>query len=167
MSLNDILITPAMLSLLYKTALIEIQGNLPSQKKKSAANTPLYLGDNQKKVLIVSHFEDAVHIPDHMLDFLTNILTACKLTIADTAIFNLNNKEEMQIPELISGLQPRIILLFGVGPENLDLPARFPHFQKQILNKITYLACPHLEEIEGDKELKLKLWGSLKNIFPV
>jgi hypothetical protein len=123
------------------------------------------LGNNQKNILIVVNFSNAVYLPDHELSFLTGIISACKLTIADVAIINLHNYPEVSYKELIMGFNSKIVFLFGIEPADFGLPMSFPHFQIQPFSNVTYLFSPTLRELENDKILKSKLWGSLKRIF--
>ena len=39
------------------------------------------LGNNQKNILIVVNYGNAVHLPDEELSFLTSMLAACKLSL--------------------------------------------------------------------------------------
>ncbi len=54
-----------------------------------------------------------------------------------------------------------------VDPIHLGLPVNFPTFQLQELDNKMYMHAPSLEKIEKEKELKHKLWISLKQIFIV
>jgi hypothetical protein len=57
------------------------------------------------------------------------------------------------------------IILFGISPVAFGLPINFPPFQIQKVDSIQFVASPALEDIMGDKSLKVKLWNSLKQIF--
>jgi hypothetical protein len=124
-----------------------------------------YLGENKQKVLVVVNYPVIAHIPDAQLDFLTKLLVACKLNLGDSAIFNFNKYSASDFNNIISFFEPKTILMFGVDPSDFGLPILFPTFQVQSFNQSTYLFIPTLEEIEGDKVLKSKLWVCLKKIF--
>ncbi|MBI1344545.1 MAG: hypothetical protein GC171_16615 [Terrimonas sp.] len=164
MNINNITLSEQLLSELYPTLVADVaeqQANLTIQPKNQAKK---YLGKNAKHILILSKFQDAVHLPDTMLEFLSNILLACKLTLADVAIANLSDSDQ-DASLLLKETDPSVVLLFGIEPDELGLPLRFPQFQVQKFNKVTYLSAGHLELIKENKELKSRLWNCLKNIF--
>lgn len=124
-----------------------------------------YLGDNQKNVLILVSNNQAVHLPDNELNFLTGILTACKLSLADVAILNRVNHPEAGYDKLTVDLKTKTALLFGISPVLFDLPMNFPPYQVQHFNGVNYLHAPALSTIENDKGEKMQLWNCLKRIF--
>jgi hypothetical protein len=123
-----------------------------------------FQGKNSKQILILTASDTAQYLPEHELKFLTSVLKACGLTIGDVAILNFK-KQNAGYAVLKSFFQNRIALLFGLEPQSIDLPMNFPQFQLQNFDKCTYLHAPALSEIEKQKELKMKLWGCLKNLF--
>lgn len=159
MSLNNINLNAQMIADLYPDTLVEITSTSESKKEKKLR----YLGDNQKQITILVNNKEVPFLNDGEFNFLTSILTACKLSIADVAIVNLasNNNPE----ELTTELNSKIVLLFEVTPAEINLPINFPHFQVQQFNKRTYLYAPAFSIIENDKAVKIKLWQSLKTIF--
>jgi hypothetical protein len=126
-----------------------------------------YLGANQKNILVMVDYPDTVHLPDEELSFLTSMLTACKLSLADVVIINRNNYKETPYKELISHFKSKIIFLFGVDPVSFGLPVSFPHFQVQPFANASFLYAPPLEERKKDELLKSKLWVSLRRIFGI
>jgi hypothetical protein len=161
MSLNDIQLTPTLIADLYNNKLVEQKQNQTLPAK------PGFLGKNEKKILIASIDHDAVYMSDKQLAFLTNVLDACKLSLADVAILNLQNLDEDARSAVFSSPDARTVLLFGIEPEAIGLPVHFPAFQVQEFNKRTYLHAPLLSVIEADKDLKKQLWNSLKKIFSI
>jgi hypothetical protein len=123
------------------------------------------LGGNLKNVLIIINTEEAVHLPDHELTFLTGVLGACKLSLADVAIVNLTNHPEATYRELTTFFKSRIVLLFNVEPATFGLPMNFPHYQIQAFAGNTFLYAPSLRNLENDKVEKSKLWVCLKRLF--
>lgn len=181
MSLNDLHLTPSIISALYPFSLINLDKTddnvLPSKPTASVAETPIkpmpvetgwrYLGNNQKNILVIVNYDTAVHIPDEELSFLTNMLAACKLSLGDVAIINKNNYKETGYKEFLSHFKSNIIFLFGVEPVAFGLPVSFPYFQVQSLTNCTFLYTPSLEEHRKDSLLKSKLWVSLRSIFGI
>lgn len=181
MGLNDLRLSPAVLSRLYPTSLINtgntdiIQSVAPTKElikanletEQPTGQTWKFLGNNHQKILIVVNYSNAVHLPDEELSFLTNMLAACKLSLGDVAIVNRNNYKDILYKELLTHFQSRIVFLFGVEPAGFGLPVSFPYFQVQSLANITFLYTPALEERHTDTLLKSKLWVSLRSIFGI
>ncbi len=167
MNLNNITLSPRLITDLYANSLIEgtsVRTKVKEPAKKAGKN---YLGDNLQRVVIASEYAHAVFIPEESLDFLTTILAACNLSLADVAILNLHDMEPAEAHSLITSLNAEKLLLFGVEPTRAGLPVRFPHYQKQVVNQLTCLSAPMLEEISQTKEKKGKLWASLKILFNI
>jgi len=109
-------------------------------------------------------------MPDNQLTFLTKILEACRMTLADVAIVN-NATAPVTITALRQQLQPKTVLLFGVEPTAIRLPINFPTFKQLSYDDCTYLSSPALDQLVPDtgdsKLLKSKLWVCLKTLFDV
>jgi len=125
------------------------------------------LGHNQKGISIVVHYAGITHLPDTELQFLTSILSACKLSLADVAIINYHTHMGTPVRQFLDHFHSKTVLLFGVTPDQFGLSARFPEFQVQQLAGVTYLASPALEICSADVPLKKQLWTSLKRIFSI
>lgn len=125
------------------------------------------LGHNQKDISIVVNYAGITHLPDTELQFLTNILSACKLSLADVAIVNYYSHAGTPVRQFLDHFHSKTVLLFGVTPDQFGLSARFPEFQVQQLAGVTYLSSPALEICSADVDLKKQLWTSLKRIFSI
>src|SRR5688500_220954 len=108
MSLNNLALSSQLIADLYPTSLIE---QVPSSSKKE---TLKFLGKNQKNILILVSKDNAVFLEDSELNFLTSVLTACKLSLADIAIVNLSSLERPDYLNIKKQLNSRIVLLFDV-----------------------------------------------------
>ena len=160
MSLNNIKLSPQLLVDLYSDVLVESYATDVPEKPLQ-----LYIGKNQKHILIVvSNEAHAIH--DHELNFLTSVLTACKLSLTDVVIVNWPVIETNHL-EILETLESKTVLLFNIDPISFGLPINFPPFQIQSHNKKTYLHAPSLLQIENNIDLKKKLWTSLKILFNV
>ena len=103
MSLNNIQLNPSLLADMYRTSLVETKENVrPEEKKhKSAAietdakDTKAaswkYLGEYKKNILIIVRYKGVPYLPDEQLNFLTSVLSACKLNLGEVAVFNTAN----------------------------------------------------------------------------
>jgi hypothetical protein len=160
MSLNNIQLSPQLLASLYPDVIIETPGK--QQEKKSEFR---FLGNNKKNILILVSKEEIPFLEDIELNFLSNILAACKFSLADVAIVNLRNNATTGYSSLIQFFNSKYVLLFDVAPQEIDLPFNFPHFQIQKFDQCIYLSAPELNKIEPDKATKTQLWTSLKNLF--
>ncbi|HZH01155.1 MAG TPA: hypothetical protein VEY32_08735 [Flavisolibacter sp.] len=162
MSLNSIQLTPYMLAHIYPDVLIETHAiAVPMPQKLS------FLGNNEKQVLIVVNNQDAAFLTDEELAFLTKVLGACGLCMADVAIINWNNLFPKNYKSIIQDLSSKTVLLFDIDADTFGLPIRFPHFQIQRFDQCTYLQVPSLSQIEQDVITKKELWTSLKTLFVI
>ena len=161
MSLNHIHLTPQLLANLYTDTLIESYATvMPDQTYHYQS-----LGGNKKNILIVVAKQNQPFLPDNELQFLTSILSACKLSLADIALVNLDRLKEKGHQQLIDHFKSKFILLFNVEPLQFGLPIHFPPFQIQEFSKCIYMFAPDLQQIEMDKQLKKNLWIALKDLF--
>lgn len=175
MDLNSIKFEITDIALLFKNSLVEID-----EKKKVSPNPDpgsiqtnsdaidtgwKYLGENKKKTLIVVRYAEVTHLPDKQLSFLTRLLAACNLTLADVAILNFHNYSPSDFDKLINYFKPEVVLLFAIEPGEFGMPMIFPQFQVQGHKDSVFVSSPSLETIEPDKNLKGKLWVCLKKIF--
>lgn len=151
-----------MLADLYRNFLVETESKNSAPEPKQLK----YLGNNQKNIIVVVSHESVPFLPDKELSFLSNVLAACKLGIADIGILNAFDREEAQLQNVINE-QANKVLLFGMEPLAIGLPINFPAFQLQPFNNRTYLHAPSLSQIENDKGLKGRLWTSLKAMFGI
>jgi len=161
MSLNNIQLKPNMLADLYHQTLVQTSTTTVPESMQLK-----YLGNNQKNIVVVVRHEKIPFLPDFELNFLANVLSACKLSMADIAIINQQHCHESELKSLIQ-TEGKSILLFGTEPLSIGLPINFPPFQIQHFDKRTYLHAPSLTEIEQDKGLKTKLWNALKAFFQI
>jgi len=169
MSLNSIKFETTDIALLFKNSLVDINEKKqvqPNDTKSSLTDTSWkHLGENKKKTLIVVRYDDAVHLPDKQLSFLTKLLSACNLNLADVAIFNFQDHDASQFNDIINHFQPKAVLLFETKPTEFGMPMNFPDFQVQAYKDSVFVSSPSLETIEPNKDLKGKLWICLKKIY--
>jgi hypothetical protein len=185
MSLNNLDLTAALLSNLYPNSLVvsdspadKKQQPLPEPAIPVESPTPVpateppatgwkFLGNNLRNIVIVVRSGEAVHLPDEELSFLTNMLTACKLGLADVAIVNLERHPGKAYKDFLDEFRARTVLLFGVSPSAFNLPVNFPLFQVQVLANCTFLYTEPLGRMKDDPLLKSKLWVCLRSVFNI
>jgi hypothetical protein len=157
LQINDLLITE-----LYSKVLVDIP--VKQQANPSTADAISFLGNNQKNILIVVNEPNAVFLKDDDLALLTGILSACKLSLADTAIVNVSHAP-VDYKILQEQFKPSVFLIFGTDLKQLDLPLHFPQFQLQSYNGQKLLSAPSLSIMSIDVPLKKQLWTILKQLF--
>jgi len=178
MDLNQINLPPAALASLYGETLVsdnEVSSIPPTAGIKEVPSSSVQaddqkraarsLGNNQQQILVLVNVADAVFLSDESLGFLTGVLSACKLSMADIALVNLHHYPDIPYQTLLTEFKSRIVLLFDKDPASFGLPMKFPHYQLQAFNGNTFLYAPSLQELEKDKVEKSKLWVSLKRLF--
>jgi hypothetical protein len=140
-----------------------------SEDLTTPTRAPLkFLGENKKNVIVLVNEPKALIINENELEFLTKILTACRLTIADIAIVN-TDKQEVTFQILKEELQVAHLLMLGVEPSAIKLPFTIPHFQVQSYSDSKIVYTPNLSGMltnnEESRLQKSKLWVSLKTAF--
>ncbi len=166
MSLDNIQLPPFLIGELYKNFLVDAD-NQQLKPELLEGNNLLFLGKNQKNILLIVQEEDAVYLPDNDLNFLVEILSACKLSLSDTALINVFKNKEANYTSLLEKFKPVTILFFGIEPAKLEFPLQFPHYQLQQYNYQTYLSAPSLSELSADINKKKQLWVCLKKLFSI
>lgn len=164
MSLNDTRLDPFLVKELYKNMLID-PAPVPSGHTVASDADFAFLGNHEKRVVVMVNSPDSAYLPDESLAFLLDILSACKLNMADIALFNLAKNPSITDQIIADRLGPLKVLLFGIDPLSIGMPLQFPHYQVQSFSNRVYLSSPRLEILKSDKEVKLKLWTCLKKIF--
>jgi hypothetical protein len=174
MNLNSVQLPDFVVAELYKNSLVDLGINspkimpvAPQEETVDEGNKWKYLGENRKNILIVVDYSGSFYLPDEDLTFLTTMLSACQLSLADVAIVNRNNNAGINYREYLSQLAAKVVFLFGIEPAVFGLPVNFPHFQLQPFSQATFLYSPALDEIRQDNLLKSKLWVSLKRLFNI
>ena len=166
MSLDNINLPPLVLQQLFTHTLIEAKNN-PTVDSKSTEKPYLTLGNNQKKVLILVESEETLYLPDNQLNFLLGILAACNLTMEDVAILNIKKNPSVNYQRISDELKSEKVFLFGLQPDQIELPVNFPTYQIQKFNNQVYLAAPALSNFHDNKAEKTKLWICLQQIFNI
>ena len=86
MSLNNIQLSSQLLASLYPDVIIETV-----EKKQVKEPAFKFLGNNKKSLLILVSKEETPFLEDAELNFLSSVLAACKFSLADVAIVNMQN----------------------------------------------------------------------------
>lgn len=140
----------------------------PIKTGVSFQDKKFWLGDNKKLVAVIAEDHSNVFLADNALQFLTNVLAACKLNLGDVAIVNIANTH-LSFEEITSRLDSRYVLLFGVDAGKISLGENTELFVNTTINNIHTIAAPPLEamilQTPDAKTLKARLWNGLKKMF--
>jgi hypothetical protein len=171
MKLNTIELPDFIVLEWYKDNLVPLPaGPATTHAPSPAPPTLKYLGNNRRHITLLVQAPGSPFLPDDQLIFLTRILEACHMTLADVAIVNFA-VTPVTIADIRQHLQPKSSLLFGLEPSALRLPINFPVFKPIDYDGCKYLSAPGLDLLvpntEESKLLKSKLWVCLKTMFDV
>ena len=162
MSINEITLDPAQLPDWYGSQLVSTtRVSVPTVQKPK----PTLLGNFEKRILILVDAPGHAFIPDNDLNLLTGILSACKLSMADIGILNLQTDPEWSAGFLAETLEPSAWWLFGthsliLGLENIGQAGLISTLQGSPV-----FAAPSLDLLAERPEAKRSLWGALKKQY--
>jgi len=164
MSLDNFQIPINLLPELYSNSLVLLDDKQPKSISLIRDNFD-FLGGNKKNILILVNVADFVHLSDENLQFLTSVLAACKLSIADVAILNLNRLFQYDEIQLKDFFKPNTIIYFDIDFSNLDTVIPNQLYEVTTITNINYLRTQSLQVIAENIEAKKRLWNCLKMIF--
>ena len=154
----------SIISDLFRNCLVDL--NIPGSSSDKPANAITETLSGTPVDTVVVSLSEGNALPPQQLDFLNNIMKACKLEQADYAIIANHQNGLPDYKATFSQFKHKQLILFGIDPSAIGLPINFPHFQVQSFQQVRYLAAPKLDVIEADKALKIQLWQCLKQLFP-
>jgi hypothetical protein len=123
------------------------------------------LGENKGNILFLVNNSQHKFLADDEMKLLSNLLTACKISMADIVLTNYNQNPTINYQLLIDQFHPKKILIFGVTSSDLALPFNIPFFQIQKFQDQQYMISPTLSDFLNNTKLKKELWNSLQKIF--
>ncbi|MCJ0742099.1 hypothetical protein [Pedobacter montanisoli] len=124
----------------------------------------VYLGKNQKNILVlVNDAENSVCSKEGM-EFLTKIVGAVGLTSKDIAILNFARNAHARYESLKSFFGFRLLMSFGVSASELGLEKEFPLHDLELYNDVEIIFTSNLHPLSSDLSAKKQLWGNLKQL---
>ena len=164
MSIDNIKLPGGLIIQLYKDSLVETAGAKQSNSKiiENKYNT---LGNNQKNILLIVNDSTSLHLNDNDFQFLTGILNACKLNMADICLLNIVQYTNKGFDEISQFFSPNHVILFDVKEELTALKISSAAYEILKYKDIQIITAPSLRFISENTEEKKKLWGALKKIF--
>ncbi len=177
MDLNEVKLTPFLLSRLYPDVLVSSPENQDSSdgslrltgidEGRSEVPAWICLGANKKLVTVAVRVPGVTHLPDDQFELLTKMLKACRLGLEDVAIVNLVHYDGISGNQIMEHFKTRVVLLFGITPGQFGFPFEIPHFQPQQFADVQLIHGPALSELPADHDARAKLWAGLRTIFSV
>jgi hypothetical protein len=165
MDLNGLQFTQEQLAELFTDALVVTESStpsLPSKKTTAAKPSITFKGKNKKGVLWLVHEPAHAFLDDADFEFLSQIVSACKMSMDDIALVNLANIQQ-SVNEVVDALKPSIVLLCGIEYQQLPFKLGeyilYPHANR------SYFLADSLQDLRNDKAKKSKLWLALKAMF--
>ena len=173
MGLNELSLPPSLIADFYKYHLMEpvtAGAEIKAIPAAAAGKKGIqYLGKNQKNICLLVNYANDVYLPDEQLNFLTNILQACRLNMGDVAIVN-HHRAPIAFEALQQELHCRYLLVFGVAPAIIGFKEH-PLFSAHTVNGCHIVLSPAAEQLNNNdpdsKTLKSQLWICLKQLFNV
>ncbi len=166
MNLNNIQLPASIYQSIFSNKLVDLRDRSAHINSKSKLKID-YLGGNEKNIVFVTNNDQHKFLDDNQLKFLSNLISACNITMADIAVVNMNNNEEVNYAKLFGCLSCRKVLCFGVSSGEIDLPFTIPFYQVQTFEEVQYIFCPALDQLQDNPEEKKLLWESLQKIFKI
>ena len=157
---------------LYNKSLVFVDDGTKQKKVVEDFKEPkkLYLGNYEKKIIVLVNDAENIYLSDESLGFLSGILNACKLNLAHIGLINFNNNA-LSFSELKKQLQPEFLLSFGITALQIELPFTMPDYQVQLYDNCRIITAPDLINLNNATPQavteKKKLWTSLKKMFSI
>lgn len=165
MSLENFQLPIRLIPELYKNSLIQLEEKQTSDNNLKVENLS-YLGAYKKNILVLVEDEAAVYLSDNYLEFLIQILNACKLNLQDVAIVNRYQKVGVSMQQVFENLSPNLVLAFGlINQGDYALFKHMPNYQAQMEGDFTLISADTLSVIAQTPEKKKQLWLALKQYF--
>ncbi|HEV2833490.1 MAG TPA: hypothetical protein VGW31_16030 [Hanamia sp.] len=164
MSIDNIQLSGYLCQNMFAKSLIgEIQttnsNELPKKTKIAS------LGENKRNILFLVNNKEFKFLSDKEMKLLSDLISACKLSMADISLVNFNQNPGINYQDLVEQFHSKKILIFGIALSELQLPFTIPFFQIQKFQEQVYLTNPSLEDFISNVNLKKELWNCLKKIF--
>lgn len=163
MSFDQLQLDPYLLAKIYTQPIVPGK-SVPVAAEQKPLPKVKFLGENQKNIALFIQNENGAYLNDDLFNLLTNILNACKLGMQDVALINIAGFPATALPVWQQAVNMQQCIAFGIAPAGLGLEP-LPVYQVHRAGGVQVLFSDPLEIIATDKQLKGKLWSSLKQLF--
>jgi hypothetical protein len=161
-SLDNFQLPTNLLADFYKDSLVILdfpQNSSPLLNEKKTE----HLGGYQSGLLILVNSADVPYLHDDELQLLSNMLHACKLSLADAAIVNTANTEQTNWDTLLRNWEPKKLIAFGPV-----LITNIPPLNKNEIKaegETLFLQAEALTTLTTQPTEKKALWIALQQLF--
>ena len=121
----------------------------------------LYLGDNNKYILIIVKEPAVDFLKRDDLAFLVKILSAKKLELNDVAIINTEKNGPIEFDTLIDFFACSKIITFGINPTSLQITGAVAN-KKSTFKNTPILGTWDLAKLQQDVSKKTTFWNEFK-----
>ena len=169
MSINNIHLAPQQMAQFYRRGLVIIPEKTTETPSLNQVPPVKILGNFSRKILIIVRYPSEVHLPEEQLNFLTNILQACKLSLDEVGILNIAQHAGLTYSRIVSELAPSCQIWLGITSPALEAPFRLEELELETINHTLFISSPPLEAMtqqsDAAKAIKGRLWLNLKKMF--
>ena len=166
MSLHQIVLNTGLTAALYDDLLVD-GGGRPKLTKAPTFSPPPMLGDYGRKILILVQEPDHAFIRDEDLSFLTGVISACKLSLADVGIVNLTSSPIESFEHFRTFLNPSACWIFGIHTPSIGLPSLDDPNHSYSFQNVPIFWAPSLAQLTTDPQAKRALWTQLKKHYGI
>ena len=161
MSLENIQLTDEQLAEFYSSHLV-ITGASGNAKDEIKVKQPLagITGKNNKNFAWIVNETAYPFLSDADFQFLSEVITACKMNMDDIALVNLA-KSNMNFTELKETLQPKLLIISTLAQNWLQANS----YSLQQQEGYQFYITEELSVLRNDKVKKSKLWLALKQML--
>lgn len=174
MSIDNIQLTAGLCENLFSKSLIDSTNSVSN--KPNVISTQIIkepaekiriksLGENNGNILFLVNNTENIFLSDEEMKLLSDLLTACKISMADIALVNYHQNPQLNYQQIADQFKSKKNLVFGLSAADLELPFTIPFFQIQKFQDSTYMIAPPFSDFLNNINLKKELWASLKKIF--
>jgi hypothetical protein len=121
----------------------------------------LYLGDNNKYILIIVKEPAVDFLKKEDLNFLLKILSAKKLELNDVAIINTEKNGPIHFDAIKNFFACSKIITFGINPKALQIEGAIAN-KKSVFKNTSILGTWELAKLQQDVSKKTTFWNELK-----
>lgn len=154
--IDNITLTPALCSQLYKRGLVNPDHKTAPKKDIS------FTGGNQKHILIGIDVPKELSKSDREL--LNNLMLACNITMEDIALVNIKDQED-PLSAILTRLKTQKAIFFGVPALAMDISLGDKEETVLFCMNCTMVKTAPLSALHNNVQKKKALWGALKNMF--
>jgi hypothetical protein len=122
-----------------------------------------FLGKNQKNILILVNDSNNEVSTEQGRELLRKLVNAIALTAKDFALVNYANYQTATYADFNDFFACKLVLAFGVDPQQLALAAQ-PLHQLQQIGETKLVFTTNLHDLDSDPASKKVLWGSLQQL---